>query len=550
MKKESGILKKAIITGAAALIIRLVHFLLSWRYNPLDGDLVLDARIYHNWAVALTRGGDPGPTQLMQSPLYPWLISLVYRITGPLPDAVFLLQAVAGAVSCALIVIITRRLFNSTGAALTAGIAGAVYLPLIFYQQVMVPATLIILLNLIFVTLLVPEEPMPGKSRTFSAGVALGLSVMAKPVALLLLPFALIHIITVGGRVLPGFRDIITGKSHPSGNSSKQHKYPGTNSAFLPSSREKTVLSLIMLAGLILSISPLTIRNAVLTGEFIPLTTGGGINFYIGNNRGANGYYSVPEYRGGSLGGTPVEQWHRMTVTAERELGRDLTGGEISRFWLEKGLQYIRRHPADWLGLLWQKFIFFWNSYERANVESFQFHRRFPGLLGLPLLLFGIVAPPAVLGIFLTRNHRRELWLLYGGVITYLLAALAFYVLGRYRLPVVPFLLPFLGAALWEIVSLVRSRRISELVLALAALSVLFFFSNMTVARDTRAGTSGKLTRLGRVYLDEGDTTRAVSSFREALDSDPDNRQAARFLNMIKTKIPPAERMKNSMQGK
>ena len=52
-------------------------------------------------------------------------------------------------------------------------------------------------------------------------------------------------------------------------------------------------------------LAPLTIRNARLTGEFIPFTTGGGINFFIGSNENANGYYAVPAYRNESLGAPP-----------------------------------------------------------------------------------------------------------------------------------------------------------------------------------------------------------------------------------------------------
>lgn len=519
------------------MIVRLIHLVLTSKLNPLSGDLVLDARVYHQWAVSLISGGDPAPTRFMQSPLYPWLLSIIYRISGPKPTAVFLLQAIAGAVSCSLIVIITKRMFKSTGAALTAGIAGAIYLPFIFYQGILVPVTFIILLNLIFILLLLPSTKPPGMGRILAAGIALGLSIMAKPVSLLLLPFALIHLITY--------------KTNPD-DSEKNHggKYStvpttGKNNKTTPGTpgkhsrvRSKLGSILILMLGILIAIIPVTIRNAVLTGEFIPLTTGGGINFYIGNNSEANGYYAVPKYRGHSLGSTPQQQWSRMNQVACRERGKRLSRQAVSLFWLNQGLRYIDRHPGEWIKLLWLKFILFWNDYERANVDSFCFQRDLPGILGLPLLTFGIVAPVGILGIFLARNRWRNVWLLYGGVITYLLSALIFYVLARYRLPVVPFLLPFLGVALVEIISLARSKRLSELVLVLAALGLLFFFSNMTVARDTDRGISRNLTRLGKRYLTRGDTVKAVSSFQEALRLDPSNREAARRLKTTTEKYP------------
>lgn len=291
--------------------------------------------------------------------------------------------------------------------------------------------------------------------------------------------------------------------------------------------------SVILAAGIVLALIPLTVRNYRITGEFIPLTTGGGINFYIGNNERANGFYTVPFYRGEPIGGTPEEQQKRMRSIAAAEAGREPTYKEVSSFWLRNGIRYIIKNPGEWTGLVWRKFIFFWNRYERANVENMQFHRRFGGIPGLPLLTFGIVAPFGLLGIFMTRNRWRDLWLLYGGVIVYLAAAILFYVLARYRLPVVPFLLPFAGAAITGLLKLLRDGRRAEPAVLAVAFALLFFFINMTVATDTPAGTAGNLRRLGNAYLERGDTTRAVETFTEAARTDPADATSRRRLELL-----------------
>jgi hypothetical protein len=286
--------------------------------------------------------------------------------------------------------------------------------------------------------------------------------------------------------------------------------------------------------GVAAAVAPLTARNALRTGEFIPLTAGAGINFYHGNNPGANGFYQVPVYRGVSLGGTPEEQSVNMERVASKERGRALSPAEVSDFWLRAGLEYARGNPGAWASLLWSKFQFFWNAYERANVESFHFHRRFAGILSLPLLTFGIVAPLGLLGVFLTRGRWKKLWLLYGGILAYLAVALAFYVLARYRLPVVVFLIPFAGAACVELAALVRGRRAAELVLSLAALGAIAFFTNMTVARDTPGGVSHYHVRSGDAYVARGDTTRAETEYRRALELDGGNEAAARALEGLR----------------
>lgn len=496
-----------------ALVVRVIHVFFTAGFNPLAQDLTLDAAIYDRWAKALVWGGDPGPTRLMQAPLYPWFLSLVYRLFGPSLTAVRSIQALLGTGSCAFIIVITRRLFRSSTAGIIAGAAAALYLPSIFYEGVLVPATLILFCNLLFVILMLPENRVPSYGRLLTSGIILGLSVTAKPVAILLLPFAVLHLLFI-----------------PRINKQKtSHKNRNVNMNILFFKR-----SSILAAGLIVSLIPLTIRNTRLTGEFIPLTTGGGINLYIGNNPSANGFYAVPHFRGKSIGGTPVEQRKMMHEIASAEEGRVLSHSEVSRFWFRKGLEFCTDNPGRWAALTWRKFLFFWNMYERANVENLSFHRRFRGILALPLMSFGVVAPLGLLGIFITRSKWRELWLLYGGILAYLAAALIFYVIARYRLPVVPFLLPFAGTAVTRLLKLLRNRRMGEIVLQLAALVLLFYFCNITVARDTPRGISGNLTRLGNAYIARGDTTKAILAYREAVRISPKNSNVQEKLKKLR----------------
>ncbi len=483
--------------AAIALALRLLHVHFTQRSNPLAGDLQLDAATYDRWARALAFGGDAGPTTLMQSPVYPWFLSLIYRAFGPELAAIRIAQALLGTASCVLVMIATRRAFRSNAAALVSGLIAALYAPLIFYEGILLPATLVVFLTALFAAIMLGGE-RPGPRRLVAAGAALGAAAAANPPTLLLFPFALLHVYSAGEK-----RRVLAG-------------------------------ALALSLGVAAAVAPLTIRNAVRTGEFIPLTSGAGINFYHGNNPGANGFYQVPAYRGVPLGGTPEEQSVNMEAVASRETGRALSPAEVSDFWLRAGLEHARENPGAWASLLWRKFQFFWNAYERANVENFYFHRRFAGILSLPLLTFGLVAPLGLLGVFLARERWRKLWLLYGGILAYLAVALAFYVLARYRLPVVVFLIPFAGAACAELGALTRGRRVAELALSLAALAVIAFFTNMTVARDTPGGVSNHHVRAGNAYVARGDTTRAVAEYRRALELNGENEAAARALEGLR----------------
>jgi len=485
---------------AAALVLRLLHAWFTIRFNPLASHLQLDAATYDRWARALAFGGDAGPTTLMQAPLYPWLLSVLYRIFGPSLAAVRIWQALLGAATCGLVMLCARRLFGR-GAAVVAGCMTAFYAPLIFYEGVLVPATLAVFLNILFVAVLAGADA-PRRPRILASGVILGAACLASPMTILMLPFAVIHLAA----------------------------RPRERWAFAPIVGRSFVLG----AGVMLALAPVAIRNAVRTGEFVPLTTGGGINFYIGNNPAANGFYSVPTYRGTSLGATPEEQWRMMQELASEASGRMLSQSGASRFWLAAGIDYLRGNPRRAAALLWEKCNFFWNNYERANVENFYFHRRFTGVLRLPLLTFGALAPLGLLGIFLTRSRARRLWLLYGGVLACFLGALIFYVVARYRLPAVPFLAVYAGAAVVEILDLAKGRRAAELLLVLAAGAVLVFFTNRQVARDTPFGISTNFVRLGAAYVARGDTTSAVKAFEKAIEVNPRNGVARDALSKLR----------------
>lgn len=495
---------------AIAFALRAFHVFFTQRFNPLASDLQLDAATYDRWARALAFGGDPGPTIFMQASVYPWFLSLLYRAFGPSLAAVRIAQALIGTASCGLIMLCARRIFRSSAAAILAGLFAAFYAPLIFYEGLLLPATIIVFLNVLFIAVLFTER-RPGAARLLLAGVTLGVAGAASPPTFLLVLFALLHIHFAGRPTESALPRLLRG-------------------------------SLILALGIIIALAPVTIRNAVRTGELLPLTAGGGINFYHGNNPRANGFYQAPIYRGVPLGGTPEEQSVNMARIASSESGRTLSQTEVSNFWLRAGLSYIRGNPRAWGTLVWRKFLFFWNAYERANVENLYFHRRFPGVLHMPLLTFGIIAPLGLLGIFLTRARWRRLWLLYGVVLAYLLTALLFYVLSRYRLPVVVSLVPFAGAAVVELAVLARDRRAAELALSLAALAVLAFFSNMPAASDTPIGVSGYYARLGNVYIARGDTKEAERAYRSALELNAANEDAKRGLELIRERTGTSKR--------
>ncbi|MFH0982494.1 MAG: tetratricopeptide repeat protein, partial [Planctomycetota bacterium] len=196
-------------------------------------------------------------------------------------------------------------------------------------------------------------------------------------------------------------------------------------------------------------------RNYRVGGEVSLTTFQAGPNFYIGNHPGATGRY-VALRRGHEA---PPFERQDATTLAEAALGSSLTPREVSDYWLGAAWDYIKRHPVAWAKLLLYKWMLVWNAYEIPDTEGYTPYVHLSWLLSVcgGINHFGVLCPLAAVGILATARRWRDLWLLYA-----LLAALAggvavFYVLGRYRVPLVPVLAVFAGAGLCEIRRVLRA---------------------------------------------------------------------------------------------
>jgi len=100
---------------------------------------------------------------------------------------------------------------------------------------------------------------------------------------------------------------------------------------------------------------------------------------------------------------------------AERASGKRLSSGAVSDYWLKKSWDYIRAEPTQWLR----------SGQEMADGLECPGSRRLgrffisiangPGLLAFLSWInhFGVLAPLAAAGAWLSRNEWRRLWLLY-----------------------------------------------------------------------------------------------------------------------------------------
>ncbi|HUU03644.1 MAG TPA: glycosyltransferase family 39 protein [Myxococcota bacterium] len=465
-----------------ALLLRVVHFI-EVSDTPFSLQLHTDPWMYDHWARQIAGGdwaGRQHPVYYL-GPAYPYFLAAIYSMFGASTLAACMVQVLLSAASAGLVYHLGRRLFGPASG-LLAGLLAAIYPMFIFYSGLILSTTLIIFLDLLALSLLVEGMRRPRFYKWILAGVSLGLSACARGNVLLFAPLAALAVILYFGF--------------------------GRWKTWLPAC---AWLALAAIA----AIAPVSLHNYLVGGDFVPLTSNVGANFFIGNNSHSDGIYMrSPRYKNRPMGLSVSDQQADFPAVARQELGRDdLSPSEVSSFWVKKTLEEIGANPGPWLRLVGNKLKYFVNAYEVPNNRNIYFSKRFSFILRLPLPGWGLVFPLALVGMFLSWRGLRKRFVLIGFFAAHLLALLAFFVNARYRLVVAPVLIIYAAAMLrWLFVNL-RKRRIKAVSLAAVFLALAYLASYQSVPRiNYRAN----FLNLANAYRDLGEPERAIENSEAA----------------------------------
>jgi tetratricopeptide (TPR) repeat protein len=275
---------------------------------------------------------------------------------------------------------------------------------------------------------------------------------------------------------------------------------------------------------------PVALRNWYVGGEFHLTTSQLGPNFYIGNNPSADGTYAP--LRPGR--GDPRFERQDATELAEMALGRELTPAQVSSFFLRSALRYIQSEPLDWMQLMTRKFSLAFNSVEVVDTVDQYTHAE----SSLPLRLaswvfhFGALAPLAFLGVWITWPERSRLLPLHLLFLAYTVSLLAFYVFGRYRLPLAPFLVLFAAAGLVGFRRFAKTATLPQVFVSVIAVGAVAVFCNWPIV-DKSYMRSVTHYNLGNEFLSAGRTGEAVRQYREAVRLHADNAKALHNLGAV-----------------
>jgi 4-amino-4-deoxy-L-arabinose transferase-like glycosyltransferase len=458
---------------AAVLAVKLAIVSQLEDHPLLQPDAGLDTGAYVQLARRVA-GGDLtlGPGLYYLSPLYIYFLAAALSLADSL-HVVRALQAVLGTAAVACVFLAARRWYGERAGWIAATLAALTGV-FTFYEAVLFQSALDPFLTAVALWCLASGGPVPsGFSRNIGlAGLVFGLQILNRPNIA----------IAVAGVVL----------------------------TFLVLRRWRTAAALA--AGVLVALSPIVIRNVVVSHQFALTSSHGGLNFYIGNLASATGQYTeVPGVRANIDG-----QSEDTRKVAEQAEGRALTDSEVSAHFRDLALAWIRSNPGAAAALFVKKLALVFNARHQWLDFSYPYYAYDAGT-SLWLLFIGpwLLVPLGIAGFAARTRDLRDPASLAGPAFAafYAVSIAIFFVGERYRLPLFVALCVGAGGALD--LALQRMRLRTMAVAAVLAAVVTFWPFRIADGRfDERL-------RLSKVLMNRGDYGLAAMELERAHAIDP-----------------------------
>ena len=376
---------------AIAMLARAVY-LLSIRHAPFFDHLVTEPARYDAWARDIVRGVAPVRPPFDEGPAYPYFVALVYAIAGHNVFAVTTLQALMDAGSCVLVAATAERM-SGARAAWIAGVLAALYGPMIYFTGQLEPATMTVFVTSLALFL----TPVRSATRLdwIVCGAMWAIAMLVRSEMILALPIVFFHAWRI--------------------------------------ERREALVATTAAPAIGLLVITLAI-NAASSGHAVLLTTGGGVNFWIGNNAHADGVNPFLE-------GGPMRQ---VAHEIERQTSDAVVADGLFR---DRGLSFIAHEPARAFALFAKKALWLFSDRELPNAMDIERQERASFLFALPIfpLRFGMVFPLALAGI-VTRGKKIPAHL-FAPIAIAFVVAVVFFTCARFRMVMSPALFVFAAFA-------------------------------------------------------------------------------------------------------
>jgi len=290
-----------------AFILKLIYIVQSADSLALRVP-ILDAKYYDDMAQSIASGQFIQKQAFFMGPLYPYFVAFVYGIFGRNLMLLRAIQILGGSATVVLTYLIGKRIFRPS-VALLGAVMLVLYGASTFYEGQLLMEWLGTLLDMLLLFVLFRDFGKNYVLKFVLAGFLLGLSSLARANILIFAPVVLIWIL------------------------------------YAAKEKKRLVSAAAFIASALVTISPATIHNYVVSKDAVLITWNGGMNFYIGNSDEATGAF-VP------IKGVDFTRDMNTERYVEQMVGRDMKPSEVSSYWSTRARMFIKGHPGDELKLL------------------------------------------------------------------------------------------------------------------------------------------------------------------------------------------------------
>jgi 4-amino-4-deoxy-L-arabinose transferase-like glycosyltransferase len=435
---------------------------------PLFDSPTMDAGHHHTWALDIANNSWVGATPFIRSPLYPYVLGIIYKIFGVSFYLPRTFMAVLGAFNVLLIYKIAKRLFSPLPAFFSAMIAMLSWV-LVFYDGEL----LITSVGLFFILCIANYATITFENKSvknfFVLGILFGLAALARANYL---PIIFVFFV---------FYALFYWR--------------------------KIYYALFYALGALLIIAPVTIRNYVILDDFVPISFYTGVNFYIGNNPYADGRTAiVPNTRADWYGG--VEDVIRIAQESE---GRNLKPSEVSVYWSEKAIEYIKEQPFHFIKNIIKKFSFVFDLRETSNNKNIYFFRDQSWFLKLFSIVSGFLYIPfAIVGIVSALRKKEKKFIPIFLLLVCYIGGLTFsFVYTRLRHPIIGLFIVFAGYGIYTFMQKKNWRLFVPLYIVIFA-CLLFVSSKPKIYKDGYFSLANAYMRKSNFELAEKNYKKAI----------------------------------------
>ena len=460
----------AVITAIGLLLRLVVGFELQASFSPVTAPAEsTDMATYQNFAKQILSGDYDGSKGFYYQPFYyTILLPAAYLISGGKAWSLIILQSLLGAAGIWLVGITFGRLFGKRAGLIGAGLV-AMHRGLIFYT----PFALIATVQSLWITLLAYLALRATKDKHWKwwalLGLTNGFAIITRGNAILFIP------LLIALALHSHWRDW-----RPAGIA------------------VALVVVLSYLPGL-----PYSFINYRAHGEWIGPSSAGAAVLALGNTP-----ESPPGGREPGTGAGPME----YPASCEDWTARDAASGPEHRPISSSIWQWFRAEPLAYIELKARMLMLFWHRSVIPNNVALYDHTGRPAsrILALPIFSnFFILGTLGLAGMFfaLWRRRRANVLFVLGLLHAYALSIVLFYILERFRTPIVPLLGGFAGFAiahLWRQIRAMRrgAKRPAVLLVALLVLCAVFVGYGYDAYRNGWERTFTRIARPSGVRLD------------------------------------------------